>query len=111
MASGKVKDMTTNAGSGTQTVKYRITRWSTKIIPVICVRETDKTVIILDDRGRERRHLKAPEYFDTWEAARDALLERSEGEVRSLKSRLSQAEGALGNIKGLRPPKLESEIQ
>lgn len=100
-------------------VKWKTCRYyGAKIERVECTRETDKAVWVLEypwtiDGGRgtkpptERRRMKTSEsdnYHATWEDAHAYLLERAEYELDSARTRLAQAQGTHGNVKGMRKP-------
>jgi hypothetical protein len=82
---------------------------------VACTRETDSSVFIekivrasSGDHTEESRHAKRGEvkqFHDTWELARDYLMERAERGVTHARRRLELANAELGNIKGMKPPK------
>ena len=100
-------------------VKWKTCRYrNAEIERVECVRETEKAVWVLEypwtfDGGRgtkpptERRRMKQGDgdnYHDTWDAAHAFLMARAETELDSARSRLAQAQGTHGNVKGLRRP-------
>jgi hypothetical protein len=83
-------------------VKWKTCSWSTDIQRVEVDRETEASVF----RGgfRHAKRSSAYSYFDTWEDARDSLLEREERNLALARRKLESAQGAVGNIKGLKPP-------
>ena len=85
---------------------YR-TRWG-KIEPVEVIRATKKFVVVQAAIGsRERKEAKESDwssYFETWEGAHGYLMEKARRKVESLRLQLQQANGELGNIKGMKPP-------
>lgn len=86
-------------------LKYR-TYWG-KITPIEVIRETEKTVVLPGHRGREIREAKRSEWqnwHDTWEDARQFLLNKAQSRVDSLRAQLERAKGELGNIKGMKAP-------
>lgn len=87
-------------------LKYRISRYGTRIERAEIERETEKTVWIVRGHGPsvQRRKDGWELYFDTWEGARNALLARCESRVNGLRIQLMIAEGDLGNVKGMKPP-------
>jgi DNA polymerase II large subunit len=95
------------------TYKYRTGGWGKeKIERVELAKETAAFVTVLmksyDGRITERREAKSSKhggFFDTWEAAKQSLLEEAEATVASARRRLEVAQSELGNIKGMKPPK------
>ena len=99
-----------------------LTKWKTsryyhaKIERVECTRETDKAVWVLEHPWTlegltktpiERRRAKQSDsdnYHDTWEDAHAYLLKMAEYSLARARVRLADAQGALGNVKGLRKP-------
>lgn len=84
-------------------IKYR-TRFN-KIEAIEVLRETDKQVFLLVD-AKERREHKVCDWYawhDTWEDAHDFLIAEAEKTVNSLRLRIEQAKGTLGQIKGMKP--------
>lgn len=97
---------------------YMTRRYSTQIEPIEVVRETQKQVIYLrrqfslsgPDRFIETRTPKDgvfEKFFPTWEEAHQYLLKHFEERVISARLRLEQANGDLGNVKGLKAPTKE----
>jgi len=86
-------------------IKYR-TRFD-KIEALEVDRETDKQVVLPARNGfrssRENKVSDWSNWHDTWEAAHSFLIAEAERDVASLRMRLEQAKGKLGNIKGMRP--------
>ena len=94
-------------------LKYKVNnKWSdAKITEVEFVRETDKCFWTLETnysgKAKERKHAKSSDYesyFDTWEFAHAALLERADREVEYARSRLKEAHDFAGNVKGMKKP-------
>ena len=80
--------------------------WERRIEPVQVERFTEQSVWI-DGRRRARMsdgYGRIDGYFPTWAEARDALLEEAEGKVASIRLQLEQANGKLGNIRGMKEP-------
>lgn len=93
--------------------KYK-TKWSKNSIErVEVLRETEAFVYVSTDgwtkSGKgERRQAKLGEfaqYHNTWADAHAYLMADAENSVTHARSRLEQAKGHLGNIKGMKPPK------
>ena len=85
-------------------IKYR-TRFN-EIEAFEIVRETENQVILMLDNGRENRSNKVTDltnWFDTWEEAHAFLVDQAQRDVDSLRMRLTQANGRLGQIKGMKP--------
>lgn len=87
-------------------LKYR-TSWD-RIEAFEVERETEKMVILPAKNGqRSIRENKVSEYcrwHDTWEAAHAFLVAKAEKDVESLRMRLEQAKGKLGQIRGMKAP-------
>jgi hypothetical protein len=102
-------------------IKWKTSRfYDTEIKRVECTRETEKAVWAQEYPWRidgrkvpvERRRMKQSEddaYHDTWEAAHAFLLERATTALDNARSRLAQAQGTLGNVKGMRKPEEAKE--
>lgn len=86
-------------------IKYR-TRFD-KIEALEVERETDKQVVLPAKGGcrgmRENKVSDWSNWHDTWEAAHAFLITNAERDVESLRMRLEQAKGKLGQIKGMKP--------
>lgn len=86
-------------------IKYRT--MFDKIEALEVERETDKQVVLPARDGlRSRRENKVSDWLtwhDTWEAAHAFLVANAEREVETLRMRLEQAKGKLGQIKGMTP--------
>lgn len=73
-------------------------------------RETESSVWLSVDGKevlRERRAAKRSEfrsYFDTWDDAKNHLIEMHEGKVAHARAVLKTANDRLGNIKGMKNP-------
>jgi len=92
------------------------TKWKTgylanKLIQAVeIVRETEQSVFILgsDFRGeRERREAKETSYHayhDSWDEAKQHLMDKAEQEVFAARAALQRAQDKLGNVKGLKKP-------
>ncbi len=87
--------------------KYKAEDWfRPEISEVEVIRETEKCVVT-KNRGRERREQKESQrtkWCDTWEEAHAYLLARAEEHARQARLRLAEANGKLGNVKGMKPP-------
>ncbi len=69
------------------------------------LRETEKQVVLATSSGKESREHKESDWqnwFDTWKQAHDFLVLEAEKEVAVLRLKLQQANGNLGNIKGMK---------
>ena len=105
-------------------VKWKTSRWrDAHIERVECTRETEKAVWVLEypwtldgkpnKPPTERRRMKESDsdrFHDTWEAAHDFLLERAELHLESCRDALRRAQGAHGNVKGMRKPLEPHEV-
>ena len=70
-----------------------------KITPVEIEKETEVSVWVNGHRNAKRSEWD--NYYDTWQEAKDALQNRAQQQVDSLRLQLERAKGALGNIKGM----------
>lgn len=82
-------------------VKYK-TRWD-KIEPVEVERETEGSVWV--DGRRTAKTSTWASYFDSWAEAHARLVLEQEEAVASLRRQLESANGKLGQIRGMKPPK------
>ena len=86
-------------------IKYRTRLDNIEAIEV--VRETKKQVILpANSCGKEKIENKVSNWtnwHETWEEAHAFLVSKAEREVESLRLRLEQAKGRLGQIKGMKP--------
>ena len=74
-------------------------------------RETDKQVVLQAKNGyRSRRENKVSDWrnwHDTWESAHAFLIANAEMNVESLRMRLEQAKGKVGQIRGMKPSNVQ----
>ncbi|MGZ3351739.1 MAG: hypothetical protein ACXU89_22660 [Xanthobacteraceae bacterium] len=95
-------------------VKFKTSFSADKIEEIEVVRETEQSVFLpvnarflAGKKGvNERRDAKRStyvQYHDTWADAHAFLVGKAQREVESLRSRLEQAKGKLGQIKGMKP--------
>lgn len=86
-------------------IKYR-TRFD-KIEALEVERETAKQIFLpAKNLMRARRENKVSDWsnwHDSWDAAHAFLVENAERDVESLRMRLEQAKGKLGQIRGMKP--------
>lgn len=98
-------------------MKFKTGYSADKIEEVEVLRETEQSVFLRVNSsslaGRkgtnERRDAKRStyvQYHDTWADAHAFLVGKAQRDVESLRSRLEQAKGRLGQIKGMKPPKV-----
>ena len=89
---------------GNEVIKYRTS--FNKIEALEVERETDKQVVLPANNGfrssRENKVSDWSNWHDTWEAAHAFLVAKAERDVSSLRMRLEQAKGKLGQIKAMR---------
>lgn len=94
---------------------YKVSGHRQQISPVEIEKNTDHFVFVRDPYGYGTEKAKAKvvrlairsecgAYFPTWEDAHAYVLERAERSVRDSRLRLEQANGHLGNVKGLKKP-------
>ena len=99
-------------------IKWKTAKHTAEITRVVCVRETAKTVIVLDGPtvsycGKpieqwERAALKWTDYdkyHATWEVAHAHLKGAAEHRINAARNELQRARDFEGNVKGLKPPK------
>jgi len=88
-------------------IKFRTTSHGSsmaKIEPIEVIRETEKQVVIIGWRNKERRLAKQSNYenfFDTWDEAHQFLISHAENLVNAVEERLSNCKANLDRIKGL----------
>lgn len=86
-------------------IKYRTRFGNIEAIEV--VRETGKQVVLPAIQGlREMRENKVSDWsnwHDTWEEAHLFIIQEAEAKVKVLRMQLEQANGKLGQIKGMKP--------
>lgn len=94
-------------------IKYKTVSYGkNKIEPVEVARETESSVWIehticstRGDRKEERRSAKSTSYesfHDTWEAAKQHLLDKAEAKLWGARRSLELAQAEFGNIKGMK---------
>lgn len=87
-------------------VRNRLGSTDTTIEPVDVVRETEKTLVALDSRGREERISKITEsyaHFPSEEEAAAYLAERLRSQIRSLMVRLDKARNVYAELQSRFP--------
>lgn len=91
-------------------IKFKTGGWLRDVIErTECSRETEQSIWIALKGGGESRQAKVSgrtHFHDTWELARAHLLKVAEGEVVHTRRMLELANAKLGNIKGMKPPKV-----
>jgi hypothetical protein len=83
---------------------YLTRKYAAKLESVQVDRFTSHSIWV-DGRRRSKRG-GWENYFPTWEEARIYLLEQAENRLAGARWQVQQAEGLVGNIKGLKPPTL-----
>lgn len=95
-------------------VKF-VTGWGGDKIDVVEVLRETKASVFLKKNGmtrhskserREAKYSDYAQYHDTWTDAHTYLVAQAEGKVRAIRLQLEQASGKLGNVKGMKPPKV-----
>jgi hypothetical protein len=97
-------------------MKFRTKRYSPASIEAVeAEKETKKCVWIKGwtfdggpGTGALKRHEKVgayENYFDSWAQAHAYLVERAEDALTDARRSLQEAQGHLGNVKGMKPPK------
>lgn len=90
-------------------VKWKTSRYSgAKIERVKCTKETAQTVWYVDDYWKKERGVRkdsgGDRFHDTWEQARDFLMDSAVKQVGYARRDLQRANDFLGNVKGLKKP-------
>lgn len=87
-------------------IKYRTgeTHWSVraKIEEVEIEKETDSSVWVKGHRNS--KFCQSGVYHDTWDKAHAYLMSIAETQANQARRRLEEANGALGNVKGMKKP-------
>ena len=94
------------------TYKYKTERYGTTITKVPCEKETQSCVWVPRwqmfngpvEYERKKRVSMFDSYFDTWEAAHTHLLNKFKIELDTARVVLAKAQGAYGNVIGMKPP-------
>ena len=73
--------------------QYKISSWGFKIEEVEIARKTDRCIFYLHN-GRERRESDTY-YFDTWEQARQEIIDRNMRSVKNAELQLGYAKEGL----------------
>lgn len=89
---------------------YRIESYSDSITPMTLVKRTASTVTVLEHpwgdtnkKPTERRYRAEGAFYDSWEAANEALITRREREITYLQEKLHRVKSALGSLKARKP--------
>lgn len=89
-------------------IKYR-TRFESEIEALEVIKETEKQIVFVGNLGAQNRESKRSDWqnwHDTFEDARQFLLEKSESEAVSLRKRLEEVKKRIETIKGLKEQEL-----
>jgi hypothetical protein len=87
--------------------KYKTGGWNTLIEVVEVLKETDKTVTILESFGkhsRERRYFKQLQFYDTFNDAKQALINSAREKHQAACDNLARCEANLTQIEALEEP-------
>ncbi len=87
--------------------KYQIGMYGDDITEVDVIRETDKCVFVRTSGGQERRERKDAGYyrkFDSWEQARDVLIERTQRRLKSLQDQVHAESDRLAELAARKKP-------
>lgn len=83
-------------------IKWRTRSGRTEIVPIEVERESEQCVWI---KGRRNSKITGWECFhDTWDAARQRLLDGAEAKLQAARQALQRAQDYHGNVKGLKRP-------
>lgn len=90
-------------------IKWQTGSYDTKIEPIECTRETAQIVwrLVGGLKREERKQAKSSEWHqlhDSWDAAHAFLMERAEAKLANARTQLASAQGAYGNVKGMKKP-------
>jgi len=84
--------------------KYLARAWGGAVIMEVEVsRETSSTVFI-NGNNRRAKVSDGQKYCDTWQEAKDYLLQDAGQKLITARRQLEIAQGKLGNIKGMKEP-------
>lgn len=86
-------------------IKYKLNKYSIKIVKVEILRETKKSVIVTskDFEGVECETRESNElYFNTWKEAHAVLFEREEQKLVRARLNLQQSQAAYDVVKGMK---------
>lgn len=72
---------------------YYISSWGFTITEVDVIRKTDRSVWIM--RGKRERRESDTYYFDTWELAKQAIIERETKDLQNAERQLEYAKKEL----------------
>lgn len=90
------------------TIKYIISRYRAEIKACICTKETAHYVWLESkdrlDRVSVTQLRKNGDVFGTWAEAHDELMRRAESHLNAARRHLEQAQGFIGNVRGMREP-------
>lgn len=90
-------------------IKYKASNYGyPRITTVEADAETEKTITLLRPSGKAGRVNKQgmhESYFDSWQEAKQWLVQQHEQVVAIARLRLQRANDDLGNVKGLKEPK------
>ncbi len=81
--------------------KYKAWHGFAEIKTIEIIRETNKS-IWSKERGQERKITETIGYFDTWEEAKNFLLECADRDVKNARRTLEYYNSKYGNILGLK---------
>jgi len=89
--------------------KYKTAgNWNAKIEVVECEKETAACVWVYhylnQPSRRNNKRSSYDNYFDSFQEAKDFLIEQGEAQVKTARRRLEEANSYLGNAKGLKDP-------
>lgn len=84
-------------------IKYRTRFGEIKAIEVEREPAKQVTILVAGSPIRENKVSSGANWHDTWEAAHAFLIAEAERNVISLRTRLEQAKGKLGRVKGMKP--------
>ena len=84
-------------------IKYKTSPWDARIDPIKVEKETADFVWV--NGGRCKKLSLGESYYDTWDLARDAMLEDAKNALELAELRVLTATRKLEEIKNLTPPK------
>jgi hypothetical protein len=82
-------------------IKYRCFARGCNIEKVDVVSQTERFVKLSNGR-KDAKRSSGYNYFDSFDEAKEFLIEIAENKVRSLRLQLDRANGELGQIKGIK---------
>lgn len=84
--------------------RYLTCSWDLTITEIYITRESDKSYYIKTGAASESRRNKDQNYHNSWESARNHLLDRTEGRLRLAKEEVARHENNLATVAAMEKP-------